>query len=164
LQRSVAHWVDETRRRREKLSRVDDALAERAARIAGAIEAGTSHQATRALSLIHGDFHPDQIWIHDGRVVLFDFDEFTLGDPMEDLAEFMLKLDATGATAARVSGFVAAYAQAAPQRFDARSLDWHLAIQQLLQASRAFTYQQPGWRVALQSRLAGCESRLATLS
>ena len=31
--------------------------------------------AARPLSLIHGDFHPDQIWIHQGRVVLFDFDE-----------------------------------------------------------------------------------------
>ena len=161
--RSVAHWLAEVRRRRNKIGRIDAALAPRAARVADAIEAGAAHPATRPLSLIHGDFHPEQIWIDDGRVVLFDFDEFTLGDPMEDLAAFVLKLDQAGVAPPLASAFVEEYAAAAAQRFDRRGLAWHLTIQSLLQASRAFIYQQPGWAATLERRLTVSEVRAAAL-
>ena len=162
--RSVAHWLAEVRRRRNKIGRIDAALALRAARVTEAIEAGAAHPASRLLSLIHGDFHPEQIWVHEDRVVLFDFDEFTLGDPMEDLAAFVLKLDHAGVSPALASAFVEQYAAAAAQRFDRRSLAWHLTIQNLLQASRAFSYQQPGWAATLERRLAASEARAAALS
>ena len=162
--RSVAHWLAEVRRRRNRIGRIDAALALRAARVTEAIEAGAAHPASRPLSLIHGDFHPEQIWVHEGRVVLFDFDEFTLGDPMEDLAAFVLKLDHAGVAPALASAFVEQYAAAAAQRFDRRSLAWHLTIQSLLQASRAFSYQQPGWAATLERRLAASEARAAALS
>jgi Phosphotransferase enzyme family len=157
--RSVAHWLAEVKRRQNKIARIDDALAARAGAIADAIEAHTAHPATRPLSLIHGDCHPDQVWIHHGRVVLFDFDEFTLGDPMEDLAEFVLKLEQADAAPRLASRLVAHYAAAAPHRFDARALAWHLAIQSLLQVSRSFIYQQPGWADELPRRLAAAEAR-----
>ena len=161
--RSVAHWLAETRRRQNKIGRVDPALATRAARIADTIAAHAVHPATRALSLIHGDCHPDQFWVHEGRVVLFDFDEFTLGDPMEDLAGFLLKLGQAGAPAVLASALVTHYAAAAPERFDARCLAWHLAIQSLLQVSRAFIYQRPGWATEVERRLTATEASVAAL-
>jgi hypothetical protein len=161
--RSAAHWIAEVRRRQTKIERIDPTLAARAARVADAIEARAHVQATRPLSLIHGDFHAEQIWIHEGRVVLFDFDEFTRGDPMEDLAEFVAKLDQAGAAPALASALIAQYAAAAPRRFDAHSLAWHLAIQTLLQASRAFIFQCPGWALLLEQRLAASEARAAAL-
>lgn len=162
--RSAAHWLAEVRRRQNKIARIDPALAVRAQRLAGAIEQQAAHAATRPLSLIHGDCHPDQFWVHDGRIVLFDFDEFTLGDPMEDLAEFVLKQEQLGAAPTLASIFIERYAAAAPRRFDARSLAWHLAIQSLLQVSRAFIYQQPGWQDELERRLCAAESRAKALS
>jgi Phosphotransferase enzyme family len=165
--RSVAHWVAEVGRRREKISRVSAAFAARASRIAEAIQSQADRQAQRPLSLIHGDWHPDQVWVHDERVLLFDFDEFTLGDPMEDLAEFVVKLEQHATPAPRTSllasTLIAHYQAAAPQRFDRAALAWHLAIQSLLQASRAFVYQQPGWSNTLERRLAACEVRTAAL-
>lgn len=165
--RSAAHWVAEVRRRQQKIGRIDAALAARAAAVADAIAAQADTQSQRPLSLIHGDWHPDQVWIDGTRVLLFDFDEFTLGDPMEDLAEFVLKLEQREAPAAQtrrlVDSFVAHYAAAAPARFDAASLAWHLAIQSLLQASRAFIYQQPGWAATLHERLRAAERRAAAL-
>ena len=160
---SVAHWLAETQRRQNKIGRIDPALAARAARIAEAIEAHAAHPATRPLILIHGDCHPDQFWVHEGRVVLFDFDEFTLGDPMEDVAAFVLKLEQAGAPSPLAAALIEQYAAAAPARFDARSLAWHLTIQSLLQVSRAFIYQQPGWALELERRLAACEARAAAL-
>ena len=162
--RSVAHWLAEVRRRQQKIGRFNAALAARATRVADVIEAHAVHQAARPLSLIHGDFHPEQVWVHDGRIVLFDFDEFTLGDPMEDLAEFVLKLEHAGVSPALAAAFVEQYAAAAPQRFDHRSLAWHGVVQSLLQASRAFIYQQPGWAATLERRLATSEARAAALS
>ena len=131
--------------------------------LAAHAEHQAEHQSKRPLSLIHGDFHPEQIWLHEGRVVLFDFDEFTLGDPMEDLATFMLKLAQAGVAAELVSAWVDEYAASAPRRFDARSLRWHLAVQSLVQASRAFVFQKPGWAIELGHRLAGAEARAAAL-
>ena len=58
---------------------------------------------------------------------------------------------------------VRAYAAAAPQRFNPQSLAWHLAIQSLLQVSRAFIYQRPGWAEALERRLAPAETRTLAL-
>lgn len=162
--RSATHWLAEARRRQNKIARTDPALAERAQRVAGAIEQHAAHAAARPLSLIHGDCHPDQFWVHDGRIVLFDFDEFTLGDPMEDVAAFVLKLEQAGAAPALAPAFIGGYAAAAPQRFDAQALAWHLAIQSLLQTSRAFIYQQPGWQGELKRRLCAAEARAKALS
>lgn len=158
--RSAAYWVAEARRRQKKITRIDASLASQAACVADSIDTHAAHPAARTLSLIHGDFHPEQIAVHDGRIVLFDFDEFTLGDPMEDLAEFVLKLEALeGAAAALAPQLIQAYAAAAPQRFDRRCLDWHLTVQSLLQASRALVYQQPGWPQLLRQRLASSVAR-----
>jgi len=161
--RSAAHGVAEARRRQTKIGRASAALAARAARVADAIEAHAPQQAARPLGLIHGDFHPDQIWVHEGRVVLFDFDEFTWGDPMEDLASFVLKLQQAGVADELCAAFTQHYAECAPARFEPRSLDWHLALQGLMQTSRAFVFQQPGWAQAMERRLASSEAHAAAL-
>lgn len=161
--RSAAHWVAQAQRRAQKLGRVNARWGERAQRIANALAADVGRQSLRPLSLIHGDFHPEQLWLHQGRVVLFDFDEFAWGDPMEDLAEFVLKLDAAGPESALSRALVQAYAAAAPQRFCSASLRWHRAVQSLLQASRAFIYQKPGWMQTLEMRLETSEQLANTL-
>jgi len=153
-ERPIAHWLAEARRRQTKIGRADPALAERARGLVDSLHAQAAQLAGAPLSLIHGDFHPDQLWLHRGRVVLFDFDEFTLGDPMEDVAAFALKLD----DEIQMQNFIDGYAQAAPLRFDGRRLQWHLALQSLLQASRAFVYQRPGWRLELERWLARSEA------
>ncbi|CAD5373921.1 Putative aminoglycoside phosphotransferase [Rubrivivax sp. A210] len=160
---SVPHWLAEVSRRRNKLDRIKPELAERTARIAATLTAHAARPAQRPLSLIHGDCHPDQMWVHEGRIVLFDFDEFTLGDPMEDLASFVLKLEQAEQPEALGRALVRAYAAAAPRRFDAQALAWHLAIQSLLQVSRTFIYQRPGWAEELDSRLAAAETRILAL-
>ncbi|MDH3459635.1 MAG: aminoglycoside phosphotransferase family protein [Burkholderiaceae bacterium] len=164
MPRSAAHWVAEARRRQKKITRVGPAMAARVARVADAIAGHAELQATRPLSLIHGDFHPEQIWIHQGRTVLFALDEFTLGDPMEDLAEFVLKFEQSGAAAELISALVEHYAAYAPNRFDQRSLNWHLTVQSLLEASRAFIFQQPGWANELNRRLTYSEARAELLN
>jgi aminoglycoside phosphotransferase (APT) family kinase protein len=164
--RPTAHWVAEARRRQTKIARAQPALAGRAGALVDAIETLAAQLPSCPISLIHGDFHPEQVWLHDGRIVLFDFDEFTLGDPMEDVAAFVTRLESAGTSSLHASwirSFVDAYAACAPEAFDRRRLQWHLAVQSLVQASRAFVYQQPGWALELERRLAHAEAHAAAL-
>ena len=156
--RDRAHWLSEVGRRSKKIGRAAPEYAERVARLAATLAAGAQQFAEPPPSLIHGDFHPDQVWVDNGRIVLFDFDEFAPGDPMEDLAEFVIKLDPPDPGGRFATLLIGAYAQAAPQHFGMRRLHWHLAVQGLLQASRAFVFQVEGWRGQLERRLARAEA------
>lgn len=151
--RDRGHWLAEVRRRRNKISRVLPELTGLADATADAITHAAARLPEHAAGVIHGDFHPDQVWFDGERVVLFDFDEFALGDPMEDLAEFIVKLPTEGGHTRWVAPWLGAYAQVAPQRFCRQRLAWHMAVQQLLQASRAFIFQIDGWRGEVERRL-----------
>jgi Ser/Thr protein kinase RdoA (MazF antagonist) len=151
--RDREHWLAEVRRRRNKISRALPELTALADATADAIVHAAAHLSAHAPTLIHGDFHPDQVWFDGARIVLFDFDEFALGDPMEDLAEFIVKLPAGSGSTRLAALWLSAYAQIAPQRFCRQRLAWHMAVQQLLQASRAFIFQIDGWRSEAQRRL-----------
>ena len=163
-ERPLAHWLAEISRRQQKISRAAPELAARVDAIALALIDTATQLPRRAPGLIHGDCHPEQVWIDRGRVVLFDFDEFSQGDPMEDLASFTIKLEQRplpDECAARlVRALLDAYREAAPQRWCATTLAWHRAVQALLQASRAFIFQVPGWQRELAARLALTERRV----
>ncbi len=165
--RSTVHWLAELRRRVQKISRAAPDLAARVLALAATLEAVTMRLPRARQTLIHGDFHPEQVWLHGDRVVFFDFDELALGNPMEDLAEFIVKLEQLCVSAQRgerqVEALVAAYRTAAPRLFSAPWLLWHRSLQTLLQASRAFIYQEPGWPGLVDARLAASERLTANL-
>lgn len=151
----AAHWRAEAAARAAKIGRADPAQAERARRLADRL--ADRAPAGRPHALLHGDFHAGQVAVHGLRPVLFDFDECTLGDPMEDLAAFAARPGPGSDFAAALWG---AYAQAAPEAFDLDALRWHLALQHLLQASRAFVFQVPDWRTVLDRQLSRAETLL----
>jgi Phosphotransferase enzyme family len=159
-----AHWLREVRRRAQKISRAVPALGGRVAALADAIERAAFALPLPVSGLIHGDFHAGQVGVQRDdaqRIVFHDFDEFALGDPMEDLAAFVTRLPLDRAPAEVGALVIAAYAQEAPERFGRRRLQWHLAVQMLLQASRAFVFQIDGWRDELERRLARAEALCA---
>lgn len=162
--RTVDWWLNEVRRRCRKIERVDPQRAAEAGAIAQTLALTAARVSARPLGLIHGDCHPGQFWLHAGRAVLFDFDEITLGDPMEDLASGLVRLSQPGLPRALGDAWVQAYAARAPARFDEPSLAWHLTVQSLLQVTRTFIYQQAGWRDAFGQRLAVASQRAASLA
>lgn len=165
--RSTDFWLAEAQRRVRKIGRAQPDLAARAAAVAAALGDAAERLPAPALTLIHGDFHPEQVWVAGDRIVFFDFDEFALGNPMEDLAEFIVKLEQLRVPAARaeaqVHSLTAGYRRAAPQHFHAGWLHWYRALQTLLQASRAFVFQVPGWHDLLVARLQRCEQLVNAL-
>lgn len=166
--RPLAHWVTELGRRCNKISRTAPDSTERARAVTETLRRAADRLPATPLGLIHGDCHPDQMWIDRGRVLLFDFDEFSLGHPMEDLAEFCVKLEQAalppGTRQSLQAALLGAYREAAPQHYCAPTLAWHRAMQSLLQASRAFVFQRPGWTQELQQHLARTEQLTAELA
>lgn len=166
--RSVAHWLQEIARRRQKIARVLPELANRVAALAQQLVLAAQALPPARGTLIHGDFHPEQVWMHEGRVVLFDFDEFALGNPMEDLAAFVTRLhQLPGSSAmaeARAGALLQGYRRATLGHWQPGWLDWHLALQSLLQASRAYIFQVPGWQADLAGRLARAEQLAQALT
>jgi len=155
--RPRAHWQREIGRRAVKIGRAQPALAARVRALADALEARAALLPEAPPVAMHGDLHADQAWLDDGgRVLLFDLDEVAIGDPMEDLAAFVVKADGV-LPAAAAESFVAAYRAAAPRRWRIDDFAWHAAVQQLLQSARAFVFQVPDWPQVLARRLALAE-------
>lgn len=98
--------------------------------------------------LIHGDFHLRQLMVHNGQVALFDFDEFAIGDPAQDLANFVADLHSQpsdgGLAKAIGATLIEAYSQENGWRVPADRLAWHSGIQFVTRAYRAWLQQKPG--------------------
>ncbi|MEW6129113.1 MAG: aminoglycoside phosphotransferase family protein [Acidobacteriota bacterium] len=94
-------------------------------------------------TLIHGDFHINQLLYHRNQIALFDFDELAIGDPMQDLANFIVDLltqpiDANLAISlSRV--FLNNYSKLKP--ICVERLRWHLTAQFLTKAYRLYWQQ-----------------------
>lgn len=165
--RSTQHWIAEVPNRLRKISGAAPGLAARAGALAETIVRAAEQLPEARETLIHGDFHPDQAWLSGSRVVLFDFDEFALGNPMEDVAEFTVKLEQAGLPPQQCERYIEAlidgYRGKEPAYFDAQWLKWHRTLQTLLQTSRALSFQPPGWRKLVVERFAACEVLAASL-
>lgn len=119
---------------------------------------------------LHGDFHIDQVLAHDGDVWLFDFDSFALGDPEQDLAEFIVALMFHGFepdfVRAMALTLVQSYCAAAHWTLRPDCLRWYAQVEYVTRAYRFYRQQRPGWERAVQqavSNLHGLDAVLAGL-
>jgi aminoglycoside phosphotransferase (APT) family kinase protein len=100
--------------------------------------------------LIHGDFHMDQLLISDDQIVFFDFDDLAMGDPMQDLAKFMVELHFQdidpGLVKLMSMSFFHAYQSQAKWEVPMDRLTWHIELQCLKKASRLFLEEGAGLR------------------
>jgi hypothetical protein len=164
--RSVTDLAAAVVRRGAKIGRCMPQLARTAQRTALAI-AAHAHDFLRApLVQIHGDFHVGQLRVNGARMMAFDLDELAIGDPLEDLASFVVKCQLSDPVLAQSAceRLMEAYARARPAAFDPRRMDWHLAAQWLHKASRAFVFQRPGWRAAATRMLDEAKRHAARLA
>lgn len=106
--------------------------------------------------LLHGDFHLRQMRIRRDEIALFDFDELAVGDPAEDLANFIADMYAhTSGYAVEeypllpslapnvASALLDSYMQCTTAAVAPDRLQWHLAVQSLTRAYRAWLQQPP---------------------
>lgn len=144
---------------RQKLEALKQRLAE-AAPQPGTVQSG----------FIHGDFHLRQLLICGEKIIVLDFDECGRGNPLQDLASFMVDLyfyDVTAADAEQMGEtFLRAYQLQTGAAISVASMQWYLAVQFFTKAYRAYRQYRPdrdaqvGWligRAAEHAIAAGCD-------
>ena len=133
----------------------------------GAVVARLEETAPRLPSvpdgLVHGDFLLKQLVVHGERLGIFDFDNLAVGDPLQDLANFIVDLRYHGFEARRVdaitTAFLRAYRAHARRDVPEARLRWHMSVQRLRDAYYFHKRRQlaPGFAQEVESMLAGAE-------
>lgn len=153
----AARLGDATKKSR-KLTQMLPELDADLARLIARAEAELAKLQPVPEAVIHGDVHFGQFLIAEGGgLALFDFDEWSRGDPAQDLGDLIVDhhvshFQRDKATTNRVlSANVAAKLLASYRRHAAWNIDdvtviWHARIQLINKAYRAAIQQEPRWR------------------
>ena len=124
--------------------------------------------AASALVNVHGDFHVDQLLCSDGRLVLFDFDNFALGHAAHDVADCasQLLIDPGFAPTQRralARQFTALARDAFGRRLAVDELHWHLRVLLLRKAYSCFVRHPPDWAERAREAIGFAQQGLAVL-
>ncbi len=163
--------LTDARKKAHKLAQVFPQLA---GSLAGHIERAQSELTDLPLvheTVIHGDMHFDQFRLaNDGVLALFDFDEWSRGDPAQDLADLIVdaRIGEFGRHKAEVDRarlpdmirvLLDSYRQRAAWTVGDAAIAWHTRLQLITKAYRSCIQQEPRWQerapelVALAARL-----------
>jgi aminoglycoside phosphotransferase (APT) family kinase protein len=124
-----------------------------------------------AETLVHGDFIAKNLLLQDGRLVVCDFDDCVLGDPVQDVARFLVDLrfledrdshvvNLRPCDPARVESMAAVFTQAYRARarwpVSDEHLAWHRQVQLIAKIHYYYKRQQfrPGFERDLDDMLA----------
>jgi hypothetical protein len=117
------------------------------------------------LSVLHGDVHPKNALVHDGRIALIDLDQVAAGAPAAELGSALAGLeyrriavgDAGGFEGALLEGYATVRRLPGP-----RALAWHTAAALLAErALRAVARIRPEGLAALDTLIARADAILA---
>lgn len=85
-------YLAEADKKIEKLRRAAPTLVEALNLLAQRIHRDAPIQSDIPLRPMYGEFHIEQLLTQDGKIAFIDFDEFALGDPLQDIANFIVDL------------------------------------------------------------------------
>jgi thiamine kinase-like enzyme len=122
------------------------------------LEKKASHLSPISDKLIHGDFDIDQLLVHEGKIVFLDFDDSTIGDPMQDIANFWVDLHFHNFDPRFVklmlTSFFKSYQSQVGWDAPVDRLSWHIQFQFISWAYKFYIQQKPGLKVATQEIIA----------
>lgn len=138
--------LPELRKKTAKLARAFPLLQNQLQRIVAGLEKSAPDWTRSARQIIHGDFQAKQLLMSDGKVFFFDFDELALGDPLQDVASFIVDLhlqDFTPSLMQQIlTTFIRSYRERAEWETARNRLNWHIKFQLVTKAYRMLTYWQ----------------------
>lgn len=136
----------------KKLAKLSDAvpsLAKTCMAMADDLEQTAPQASTIPSCPIHWDFHIQQLLAHQGQLVFCDLDELVLGDPVQDLANFIVDLHFRGLDRQFVRGLATRLYQAYRQQVEwdvpIERLTWHTRLQFINKAYRHYVRFAPGF-------------------
>jgi Phosphotransferase enzyme family len=115
-----------------------------------------------SMRLIHGDFHIQQLLLlDDNSIALFDFDELAMANPLVDVANFCADLSVLdlpkGLIERLTSRFFSAYKTLSSDALNESQFSWHLRVQFLTRAYRAYIQQKPNLEYLIEQFLIAAE-------
>jgi hypothetical protein len=160
MQRQIAALIEAFPRVRRILEPIEARLRERGSTLRPLAE-----------TLVHGDFIAKNLLLQDGRLVVCDFDDCVLGDPVQDVARFLVDLrfledrdshvvNLRPCDPARVESMAAVFTQAYRARarwpVSDEHLAWHRQVQLIAKIHYYYKRQQfrPGFERDLDDMLA----------
>lgn len=145
---------------RKKLTKLSDAvpsLAETCRALADELEQTTPQASMLPTCPIHWDFHIQQILAHKGQLVFCDLDELVIGDPVQDLANFMVDLHVRGLEQHAVqrlsTRLYRIYSQQVEWDVPIDRLTWHARLQFINKAYRHYLRFAPGFERTVEQLL-----------
>ncbi len=140
--------LSETCKKLTKLTKAFPKFTDLIVELVSNLKAQKQMLPTSPMVVIHGDFHIEQLlWLDDERIALFDFDELALACPLVDVANFCADLytHQLGEIFIEklIGQFFYYYQKKSPLRLNVSQFIWHLQIQLLTRAYRAYIQQKP---------------------
>lgn len=135
--------LPELEKKIDKLNAAFPDLCEHTSRLLAELRTTAPRASDLPVRLLHGDFQLHQLVVAENRIALFDFDEMALGDPMLDLASFMVDLwlhdPERAETRERI--FYRNYCSHVAWEVSPARLQWYLKLHCLTKAYRELTYR-----------------------
>jgi hypothetical protein len=163
MRATIGDRLQDVRGEAAELGAAFPALAPRLASLTARLAADLARLRPFPDGLVHGDFLAKQLIVCDGRLGLVDFDNLFRGDPMQDLATFLVDLHLQGLDAGQVdaltTAFLRAYGAQGRREVPLDRLRWH-GRAQLLSAGFYLHKRQhliPGFAERLAGLLALAE-------
>ncbi len=165
----VAHspedHLTEVRKKLQKLSAAIPHLAGTLGNIARHLEQTAPRRSDIPFRPIHWDFHVHQLLAFKGKLVFCDLDELVIGDPLQDMANFIVDLHFRNFDPQFVQLVSAelchAYRRHVPWDVPAERLAWHACIQFVNKAYRHYLRFAPGFEQTVEQIIRLAEGELA---
>ncbi|NOS80041.1 MAG: hypothetical protein E8D46_00665 [Nitrospira sp.] len=131
----------------EKLRRAVPSLLEELNLLAQLVHRDAPSLSDIPLRPIYWDFHVNQLLAQDGKVAFFDFDELVIGDPLQDIANFIVDLqfrDVSQPLARRMAkSLYNSYRSQVKWEVPIDRVRWHARVQFINKAYRVYIQQSP---------------------
>ena len=144
---TLGEHLTEVDKKIEKLRRAVPSLVEELNLLAQRIHRDAPIPSDIPLRPMYWDFHVDQLLAQDGKVAFFDFDELAIGDPLQDLANFIVDLhfrDVSPLLAQRMAkSLYHSYRSQVKWEVPIDRIRWHARVQFINKAYRVYISQPP---------------------
>ena len=161
---SVADHLTEVRKKLAKLSDALPHLKETCESLAALLHHSAPRPSDIPCCPIHWDFHVDQLVADNGDLIFCDLDELVLGDPVQDLANFVVDLHFRNLDC-RFVRFVSEklyqdYRTTAPWDVPIERVAWHTRLQLINKAYRNYLRFAPHFEQTVEQILSMAEEGL----
>lgn len=144
---TLAEHLAEADKKIEKLRRAVPSLLEELNLLAQLVHRSAPNPSEIPLRPMYWDFHIEQLLAQNGKVAFFDFDELVIGDPLQDIANFIVDLhfrDVSPFLARRMAkSLYDSYRSKVKWEVPIDRARWHARVQFINKAYRVYISQPP---------------------